>query len=97
MLNKINTKKGCRYIYRRTGLIIEAIQDGRNIGLGDNLHGVVIVGDSCNPEVGRAGLWIAKIFEPLCSNHEWVEMLDCQFPFKCCKVCKEIESLEQVG
>ena len=39
---------------------------------------------------GRFDLSVAD-----CESHEWISVLDCQYPFRTCRLCKEIETLEQ--
>jgi len=93
-MNIKEIKKGCRYIYRRTGLIVEATQDGQDAEV---FVGRIIVGDNNNPDLGKVKNWNFEVFELVCTTHEWVNMTKCYYPFRTCKHCREIESLEQVG
>ena len=78
------------------GMIIEVDKDSDT-----ELQGkIIFIPEGCdyNYTIGESVGWQREAFALLsCIDHKWIEILDCQFPFKCCKVCKEIETLEQAG
>ena len=93
-------KKGQVVIYeglhpKAKGLKILVLEDTTS---SDVFKGVIVYASSeYEHKIGHeSSSWVEERFVPFsCVGHDWVSVLDCQYPFRACKLCKEIETLEQ--